>query len=253
MSRGHCCRCFVEVVGIVHLSKSLRRAPSTPHSPSNPYSPLQRNAVAETKDRSLNLQMTPGKNENVFANAHSESVKIFFLSFRWIPKSIVVTKENVAEAIYLLEYKFLCSLSREPRWLLIIYFLCVSSGKIHLGEWFSFGTISLAKQEPEKTVEAGKWTVNFRTYPCLLKWPSCSSVCHPRWLQSDPKRCPRLARLHYQNLQVNSNLLPTCIKPNLSQFIAVINWSFSWLGNIFKLLSFDAYSQQPKWASVDVD
>lgn len=67
----------------------------------------------------------------VLANAHSESVKIFFLSFRWIPKSIVVTKENVAavaEAIYLLEYKFLCSLSREPRWLLIIYFLAMCVG-----------------------------------------------------------------------------------------------------------------------------
>jgi hypothetical protein len=77
-------------------------------------------------DRSLNLQMTPEHNGKcVLANAHSESVKIFFLSFRWIPKSIVVTKENVAavaEAIYLLEYKFLCSVSREPRWLLIIYF-----------------------------------------------------------------------------------------------------------------------------------
>lgn len=70
----------------------------------------------------------------------------FMNSHEYRPMSIVVTKENVAEAIYLLEYKFLCSLSRVQRWLLIIY-ICAGAFRLfgcirkvfHLEElFFSF-------------------------------------------------------------------------------------------------------------------
>lgn len=108
------------------------------------------------------------KSENVFGNAHSESVKIFFLSFRWIPMSIVVTKENVAEAIYLLEYKFLCSLSREKRWLLII--IHIFSSQCGSGKYFHL--VSTARSNLAQTKNTG----NDITWSQLVLWCFLLSV-----------------------------------------------------------------------------
>lgn len=87
----------------------------------------------------------------------------FMNSHEYRPMSIVVTKENVAEAIYLLEYKFLCSLSRVQRWLLIIY-ICAGAFRLfgcirkvfHLEElFFSFlkneNFTSKERKNPEMT------------------------------------------------------------------------------------------------------
>lgn len=49
-------------------------------------------------------EVTPSPNDAEKFRTHTAKVwKYSFLSFRRIPMSIVVTKENVAEAIYLLE------------------------------------------------------------------------------------------------------------------------------------------------------
>lgn len=78
--------------------------------------------------------MTPAKRKCVRKRTQWKCENILFIIPMNSQEYLVVTKENVAEAIYLLEYKFLCSLSRDPRWLLIIFF-SVYQENIRFKEW----------------------------------------------------------------------------------------------------------------------